>query len=411
MGVEILKIFLNPILYLVVAFVIVTLLWIVKLFVFKKFAALEFLGIILSVIILIMIPTDHIAVQIISAVIYVAFAGYTIYSFIETYHIYTTYDKEINNFLKNNEFDFFVQTDSKDKIINFSNKLLNITKMTKRDIIGVHCWKLLIDYLKINKINKKELSLNTTASFLKEFKDANSKHVIYQFEFEMPKLDELVKEKDDQTKDLATVRYTGLIQPVYYNKKLIGRNIYFYQDRMQVLHDLRLALKNATIDLQTSYNFNYIMMSLMDYVGMYFDPNTRTYVATEAFMKFTNTHQREYTFNQFMDLMHPDDVEPYIEQASTINSVSVTKIKYRLLINEDYYYVMEDSININKDADLVSVIRIINKTSDGFKHDTPLSTHEAETLIDKLSVSDISGVISKTENILNVIVGNDEEKN
>ena len=247
MGVEILKIFLNPILYLVVAFVIVTLLWIVKLFVFKKFAVLEFLGIILSVIILIMIPTDHIAVQIISAVIYVAFAGYTIYSFIETYHIYTTYDKEINNFLKNNEFDFFVQTDSKDKIINFSNKLLNITKMTKRDITGVHCWKLLIDYLKINKINKKELSLNTTASFLKEFKDANSKHVIYQFEFEMPKLDELVKEKDDQTKDLATVRYTGLIQPVYYNKKLIGRNIYFYQDRMQVLHDLRLALKNATI--------------------------------------------------------------------------------------------------------------------------------------------------------------------
>ena len=51
MGVEILKIFLNPILYLVVAFVIVTLLWIVKLFVFKKFALLEFLGIILSVII------------------------------------------------------------------------------------------------------------------------------------------------------------------------------------------------------------------------------------------------------------------------------------------------------------------------------------------------------------------------
>ena len=407
MGVEILKIFLNPILYLVVAFVIVTLLWIVKLFVFKKFALLEFLGIILSVIILIMIPTDHIAVQIISAVIYVAFAGYTIYSFIETYHMYTTYDKEINNFLKNNEFDFFVQTDSKDKIINFSNKLLNITKMTKRDIIGVHCWKLLIDYLKINKINKKELSLNTTASFLKEFKDANSKHVIYQFEFEMPKLDELVKEKDDQTKDLATVRYTGLIQPVYYNKKLIGRNIYFYQDRIQVLTDLRMALKQATLDLNTSYNFMYVMMSLMDYVGLYFDYNTRTYVATEAFMKYTRTHQREYTFNQFLDMMHPDDVDAYVEQAATINSLSVTKIKYRLLINDEYYYVMEDSININKDADLASVIRILNKTDEALSREVPLSTHEAESLIDRLSTSDIMSVINKTENILNTVVGED----
>ena len=343
------------------------------------------------------------------AVLYVLFAGYTIYSFIQTYQIYTTYDKEVNNFIKNNEFDFFIQTDSHDKIINFSNKLLNITKMTKKDIIGVHCWKLLIDYLKITKINKKELSLNTTGEFLRQFKDANSKHVIYQFEFEMPKIDELLKESDDKSQDLTTIRYTGLIQPVYYNKKLIGRNVYFYQDRMQVLRDLRLALKNATCDLQTSYNFSYIMMSLMDYVGLYFDYNTRTYVATEAFMKYTNTHQREYTFNQFMDLMHPDDVEPYIEQASTINSVSVTKLKYRLLINDDYYYVMEDSININNDSDLVSVIRIINKTSDGFKHDTPLSTHEAETLIDKLSVSDIENLISKTENILNTVVGKNEE--
>lgn len=406
---EILKIFTNPILYIVVSFVIVTLLWIVKLFVFKKFAALEFIGIIGSIILMFLIPTNHIAVRIILALLYVLFAGYTIYSFIQTYQIYTTYDKEVNNFLKNNEFDFFIQTDSHDKIINFSNKLLNITKMTKKDIIGVHCWKLLIDYLKITKINKKELSLNTTGEFLRQFKDANSKHVIYQFEFEMPKIDELLKESDDKSKDLTTIRYTGLIQPVYYNKKLIGRNVYFYQDRMQVLRDLRLALKNATCDLQTSYNFSYIMMSLMDYVGLYFDYNTRTYVATEAFMKYTNTHQREYTFNQFMDLMHPDDVEPYIEQASTINSVSVTKLKYRLLINDDYYYVMEDSININKDADLVSVIRIINKTSDGFKHDTPLSTHEAETLIDKLSVSDIENLISKTENILNTVVGKNEE--
>ncbi len=410
MGMEILKIFIDPIHYIVISAVIVTLLWIVKLFVFKKFAIYEFLGLIGSFIIIFLISTDHIAVQIVLAVLYVAFAGYTIYSFIDAYHIYTTYDKEINNFLKNNEFDFFVQTDSKDKIINFSNKLLSITKMVKKDIKGVHCWKLLIDYLKITKINKKELNLNVTADFLKQFKEANSNHVIYQFEFEMPKIDDLTKEKDDTTKDLTTIKYTGLIQPIYYKKRLIGRNIYFYQDRMQVLHDLRNALKSATFDLQTSYNFIYVMMSLMDYVGLYFDYNTRTYVATEAFMKFTRTHQREYTFNQFMDLMHPDDVEAYVEQAATINSNAVTKLKYRLLINEDYYYVMEDSININKDADLVSVIRILNKTSDGFKHDTPLSTHEAETLIDKLSVSDINDVIRKTENILNTVVGKDEQK-
>lgn len=406
---EALSIFINPMSYVVIAIIISALLWVIKLFVFKKFDALELLVMIALTMLLVFIPTDHIAVQIILAVLFVAGLGYCIYSFIISYQIYTTYDKEINNFLKNNEFDFFVQTDNKDKIISFSNKLLKITKLTKKDIKGVHCWKLLVDYLKITKINKKELSLQTTADFLKQFKEANSNHVIYQFEFEMPKIDDLTKDEDDKTKDLSTIKYTGLIQPVYYKKKLIGRNVYFYQDRMQVLHDLRNALKSATDDLQNSYNFMYIMMSMMDYVGLYFDYNTRTYVATEAFMKFTRTHQREYTFNQFMELMHPDDVDSYVEQAATINSINITKLKYRLLINEDYYYVMEDSININKDADLVSVIRIINKIEDGLKHDTPLSTYEAETLLDKLSVSDINDVIHKTENILKVVVGEDEE--
>lgn len=180
---------------------------------------------------------------------------------------------------------------------------------------------------------------------------------------------------------------------------------------MQVLHDLRSALKQATFDLETAHNFVYIMMSLMDYVGLYFDYNTRTYVATEAFVKFENNHQKEYTFNQFMDMMHPDDVDNYVEQASTINSISVTKLKYRLLINDDYYYVMEDSININKDADLVSVIRILNKVNEEKEVDTPLSTKEVDAILDSLSTSDITEIMNKTERILNTVVGKDEKEN
>lgn len=221
----------------------------------------------------------------------------------------------------------------------------------------------------------------------------------------MPKLDDLATDEGE----VEYSNYLGIIQPVYYRQKLIGRNIYFYQDRMQVLNDLRSALKQASIDLETSYNFTYIMMSLTDYVGLYFDYNTRTYIATEGFMKFNRNHQREYTFNQFLDMMHPNDVDSYIEQAATINSIYVTKLKYRMLINDDYYYVMEDSININKDADLVSVIRVLNKIDESARKDIPLSTNEAETMLDSLSSSDIKDIMNKTENILNTVVGKDEE--
>lgn len=406
MAIEILKtIFGLPVSYGVIAAVIVALLSLITFIVFKKIAFAEISILIAGIVSVLLMPNNHLAIQIIYAVLFWLLAGYSIYDFIITYQVYTAYDRELNNYLKNNEFDFFVQTNQKDLIIGYSNKLPKITKMSGKDIKGVYCWKLLLDYLKITKIDGKDINLATVSDFLAQFKSANSKHVVYSFKFEMPKVDDLVNDEEEP----EYMNYIGIIQPVYYKKKLIGRNIYFYQDRMQVLADLRQALKQATADLETSYNFTYMMMSLTDYVGLYFDYNTRTYVATEAFMKFSRTHQREYTFNQFLDMMHPNDVDAYIEQAATINSIYVTKLKYRLLINDDYYYVMEDSININKDADLVSVIRVLNKIDESARKDVPLSTNEAETMLDNLSTSNICDVMDKTENILNTVVGKDEK--
>ena len=406
MAIEILKtIFGLPVSYGVIAAVIVALLSLITFIVFKKIAFAEISILIAGIVSVLLMPNNHLAIKIIYAVLFWLLAGYSIYDFIITYQVYTAYDRELNNYLKNNDFDFFVQTNQKDLIIGYSNKLPKITKMSGKDIKGVYCWKLLLDYLKITKIDGKDINLATVSDFLAQFKSANSKHVVYSFKFEMPKVDDLVNDEEEP----EYMNYIGIIQPVYYKKKLIGRNIYFYQDRMQVLDDLRQALKQATADLETSYNFTYMMMSLTDYVGLYFDYNTRTYVATEAFMKFSRTHQREYTFNQFLDMMHPNDVDAYIEQAATINSIYVTKLKYRLLINDDYYYVMEDSININKDADLVSVIRVLNKIDESARKDVPLSTNEAETMLDNLSTSNICDVMDKTENILNTVVGKDEK--
>lgn len=412
MGLSILvDVLLSPAVYAVAAVATTAVLFIIQLIIFKKFGFIQVIALTILTCIILIIPNVHIALKIVFAVLYWGIAGYAIFDFINTYRIYNLYDKELNNFLKNNEFDFFIQTDAKEKIVNYSNKLIKITKMNKKDLKGIYCWKLLFDYLRVKRINKKEVNLANISEFLNSFKNANSKHIVYQFDFEMPKIENLVKEDNDETKDLTTVHYIGLIQPVYYRQKLIGRNIYFYQDRMQVLNDLRAALKQAALDLETAHNFIYIMMSLTDYVGMFFDYNTRTYVATASFVSFTRTHQREYTFNQFMDMMHPDDIDKYIDQSSTINSVSVTRIKYRLLINDEYYNVLEDSININKDADLVSVIRILNKTDEQVKIDMPYSNQEAETALDDLNNTDINTILNKTENILNTVIGSEDEEN
>jgi len=401
--------FSSPLLYGIIATVIFVLLFTIELIIFKKIAIFEILGYALLIALSIVLPTKKLVFQILLVVLSWGLAGYTIYEFIVSYLIFISYDKELNNFLKNNEFDFFIQVDKKDKIVNYSNKLLKISHLPPKEVKGMHCWKLLLDYLKVSKINKKPVELTLIGEFINTYKESNSKHIIYQFEFEMPKLDSLAS--TDDSKDLSTFKYIGLIQPIYFKNKLLGRNIYFYQDRMQVLHDLRSALSTAVMDLTNAQNFIYIMMSLTDYVGLYFDYNTRMYIATEQFMKYTNSHQKEYTFDEFMEMMHPNDVERYIEEASTINSLSVTRIKYRLLINDDYYFVLEDSININKDQDLVSIIRILNKTDEAQPRNVPLTNNEIEEAIDSLNTADINTLMTKTENILNTVVGKEDEEN
>ena len=146
MATEILKELLSsPLVYGLVASVIVLLLFIIELVIFKRFEIITIAVLIALVVGSFLIPTNKLYMQIIISVLSWILAGYSIYRFIVAYNIYGAYDKELNNFLKNNEFDFFIQTTSKDKIINYSNKLLKITKLPPRDIKGMHCWKLLIN--------------------------------------------------------------------------------------------------------------------------------------------------------------------------------------------------------------------------------------------------------------------------
>ena len=163
---------------------------------------------------------------------------------------------------------------------------------------------------------------------------------------------------------------------------------------------------NSIYDIERLRNQNHAMMSLSDGVLLYFDFETKYYVATESFCRFTNTHQREYTFSEIINFIHPDDLETYIEQSETINSLSTTRLKFRLLINDTYYNVMEDSIYLGNDTDLVSIIRICEKSLETSK-DAMFSTYEATKIIDTLSTTNIDSVITKTKNILDTVIGDD----
>ena len=319
----------------------------------------------------------------------------SIYYFVALTKKHLAYSKKLNKYLKDSEYDFFIQVTKRNKIRDYGVSLLKITGLTRKDVRRKDCWHLLFDTLEVLTINNSDATTTNFNEFVKAYESAISKFKTYSFE-----MDIVLEERK--------ITYKGIIEPIYLGNILIGRNIYFYIDRTRNVEMLKAELENALFDIQTLKNQNYAMMSLADGVLLYFDYDTKYYVASESFCRFTNTHQREYTFEELINLIHPDDLEMYIQQSETINSISVTRLKFRLLINDTYYNVMEDSIYLNTDTDLVSIIRICEKSEEGVEK--IFSTRESERIIQSLNCTNIEQVIEKTKNILDTVIGDEDEK-
>ena len=124
---------------------------------------------------------------------------------------------------------------------------------------------------------------------------------------------------------------------------------------------------------------------------------------------YTKTTKKEYTFEELFSHIHPDDVHAYIEQAETVNSMSITKIKYRMQIGDIYYQVEEDSIYMRKDYGLISIIRIAEKSVTQSMPQNAKIQNDLE-ILNNLAKKDITTTIDKTDDILNIVLGEKKDE-
>ena len=102
-------------------------------------------------------------------------------------------------------------------------------------------------------------------------------------------------------------------------------------------------------------------------------------------------------------MIHPEDVQLYMDQSSTINSLRTTRLKFRMFIGNKYYGVIEDSIFLAKDEKLVSLIRVTGEAYKEEASDVVLSTQEANDILENLGLSDIDKMAGATLDLLNRI--------
>lgn len=311
---------------------------------------------------------------------------YALYITIIIFKVYEIRKTKVQDFLKNSEFEYFIQVNQKNQIIDYSNNILTLTNREKKYISQVKFPEVLFDCLNILSVNDEKYSINTLSSFKIQFNDAISKVKNYTFNFRL---------EDDNNEILF---YEGIIQPIYFGNNLIAKNVYISLNRNIVLEKTRNSLIEAATDINDLRKQLYVLMSLTNGVVMYYDFLNKSYIPTEAFRKYTKIDQEEYDFEEFIKMMHPEDVKYYFDQTATINSMSSTRLKFRMQFSGRYYNMVEDSINLEKDNKLVSVVRILQDTK--FKDDIILSSKETTEILDDLNDQRIDQILDNTLGIL-----------
>jgi len=320
---------------------------------------------------------------------------YSAFTYCKIYKRQNLRREKIVHHLKNTDSDYFFSTNAKDKIVDASVSVSALSGLTPAELKKEKGLDLLLNNFDITKIGGKEANETALEVFREDYKKSVKPYQLYKFEIEA-----LVKGKIES--------FRGIVQPLYDGEKFLGKNVYLTQNRLEILDFLRQDLDKARQGWEDALCKAHILMSLSNQAILYYDFQTKTYVATDLFQKATSLGVPELSFDDFIAMIHPDDLDFYIEQASTVNSLSTTRLKYRLLVNGSFYHVVENAIYLEKERGLVSVIHLLGKAEDA--EEDVLKDEDEEAKLKELEDSNPKEAFEKIETILKTALGkNDEE--
>ena len=301
-----------------------------------------------------------------------------------------THRQKIEDHIKNDTTDFFISMDKKNRIVSSSVSFAQMTRLTKKELEKKDGWKLIFDTLDVHKINGEEFITSNRELFISHLDEVLSKYKMYEFTIDLR-----LREHDEIT------HYYGFIQAIYFKDKKIGRAVYFYSDKQTLISSIKGKLDGMVNNLYNHKNVLHILMSLSEGVGLYYDYQEKLFYATESFKQFVGIDKESYSFKEVYDMIIDEDKDKYNEQSSTINSISPTRIKIRLRINNVCFNAVEDAVFLSREGEeYVSIIHILSRCDEEIV-DRIISTKESVDIISGLSETPIAPVVYKVEELLN----------
>ena len=360
---------------------------VVNFVVFKKYDILSAVFLVLLIAILFLNSNTLFFVVVLSLlVISLLMVCYLIYKYI----CLETAKQKVEEHLRNDTIDFFILMDQKNRILSSSVSFAQLTKLSKSEIEKKNGWNLMFEALNVYKINKDEFITSNKELFISHLDEVLSKYKMYEFTLDV---------KLDGNDELT--HYFGYIQAIYLRDKKIGSAVYLYSDKQSLISSIKTKLDSTINNLYNHKNVLHILMSLSEGVALYYDYQERLFFATQSFQDFVGIDKEAYTFKEVYEMIVEEDKEKYNEQSGTVNSISPTRIKIRLKINNICFNAIEDAIFLTKDGEeYISIIHITSRCDESLNNRI-LSTKESVDMISGLSETPIAPVVYKVEELLN----------
>lgn len=187
---------------------------------------------------------------------------------------------------------------------------------------------------KLDEVFKRSVEKNKELSLKQVF--VNDKEVKYK------KLSRVLGSnnfKIDESVNFKFVYANDFITEMNLTKKLVYRK----------KHKCGFVLIDNSVSNSYKYNLNlefkrnlYLYFDLLDEAIAYYDEDNKEFVLTKMLRKELQADRDALSYETFLTLLHPDDVEVFKDV--NIAEGKMSSINFRLLIKEDYVWFEENSI-------------------------------------------------------------------
>jgi hypothetical protein len=268
------------------------------------------------------------------------------------------------DYLKNANVDIYIELTKRGRIKECNLEFLSVVNTDRKEVIGKKLLPLVIEKVDIVTFDGDIFNESIIKALHEKAKNKRKEKNNIQFEIQYR----------NSEGNLLTYHFFEI--PIFVGNRYQGKVLVGEKEKSTLLVRAQTALGQLMADVNSAKQQTYALFTLLNEPAFLFDHSAKKYLLSEKIRRVLNISDTEINFDYYLKMMHPDDIERFVEKSAEVNSKTITKFTYRLKIGLEYMVFEESSILLDDENSQVSLIRLVKVRKE--KVLDPIPTEEVQ---------------------------------